>query len=617
MDRLLDDLRTISLAEAGALPLHREPVDLRRARRRRARRAADGRRGPPGRARRGRRRDRSRPTSTRSACARSSSTSSRTRSATRTAGGRVTVEVRSLGADARADGDRHRRGHPADELDRVFDRFHRRSDAGGSGLGLTIVRDLAAAHGGTVEVESDGVPGRGSTFRVRLPRRLLAGAAIRRAGGRRSRRPIRRQAGDQRGEREDRQGQARAGAASAAGSADRRTFGVEAERAAGAAAPVVGGSAAAGDAAGSRRRDGADPAGRRAGVARRSHTACSGTADAAAERGRVGRRRGGRGGRRGRRGLGSSADAGALPATVASVPARSLGSAGAGWPRLPRPARLGRGGAGGGVARRGAAGAEQAARAGQQEARRGRPRRARCRAGRRAGSGARRTRRGGPASPTGGGRRPARGVSRKSRGRAGSRQLGQRGRDRAQVAVERGAVGARGDQRGRLVELGPGGVARGVTRRSAPGRGWRGRAGGACPCPDGGRARAVPTGQRSGAREAAGDEPERRPAPTPEQQERAEATIQPRRRGGRAVAGAASAGLAVTDRRGAATPARPCDRRLAIRRRGAARRRRRPAAEAAGCRGAGRRDARGRVGSWPPDRRVELRAGDGRGGRRR
>ena len=28
MDRLLDDLRTLSLAEAGALPLHREPVDL-------------------------------------------------------------------------------------------------------------------------------------------------------------------------------------------------------------------------------------------------------------------------------------------------------------------------------------------------------------------------------------------------------------------------------------------------------------------------------------------------------------------------------------------------------------------------------------------------------------
>ena len=36
MDRLLDDLRTISLAEAGALPLHREPVDLVGARRARS-----------------------------------------------------------------------------------------------------------------------------------------------------------------------------------------------------------------------------------------------------------------------------------------------------------------------------------------------------------------------------------------------------------------------------------------------------------------------------------------------------------------------------------------------------------------------------------------------------
>ncbi len=54
----------------------------------------------------------------------------------------------------------------------MFDRFHRRSDSGGSGLGLTIVRDLATAHGGSVDVESDGVPGHGSTFRVRVPRRL-------------------------------------------------------------------------------------------------------------------------------------------------------------------------------------------------------------------------------------------------------------------------------------------------------------------------------------------------------------------------------------------------------------------------------------------------------------
>ena len=58
---------------------------------------------------------------------------------------------------------------PAD-LDRVFDRFQRRADSGGSGLGLSIARDLVAAHGGTIRAESDGVPGHGTTLRARLPR---------------------------------------------------------------------------------------------------------------------------------------------------------------------------------------------------------------------------------------------------------------------------------------------------------------------------------------------------------------------------------------------------------------------------------------------------------------
>lgn len=57
---------------------------------------------------------------------------------------------------------------PADH-DRVFDRFVRaeRSGAEGSGLGLTIVRSIAQAHGGTVELDSR--PGIGSTFTMVLP----------------------------------------------------------------------------------------------------------------------------------------------------------------------------------------------------------------------------------------------------------------------------------------------------------------------------------------------------------------------------------------------------------------------------------------------------------------
>ena len=84
-------------------------------------------------------------------------------------GGAVTLEVGTDGGEAillvRDTGE----GIAPDDLPRIFDRFHRRADTGGSGLGLAIVRDLAGAHGGTVTVTSDGVPGRGAAFEVRLP----------------------------------------------------------------------------------------------------------------------------------------------------------------------------------------------------------------------------------------------------------------------------------------------------------------------------------------------------------------------------------------------------------------------------------------------------------------
>ncbi|MBT8193271.1 MAG: HAMP domain-containing histidine kinase, partial [Acidimicrobiia bacterium] len=55
-------------------------------------------------------------------------------------------------------------------LERIFDRFYRApgTDRRGSGIGLTIARSLARAHGGEVEASSGG-PGRGATFTVRLP----------------------------------------------------------------------------------------------------------------------------------------------------------------------------------------------------------------------------------------------------------------------------------------------------------------------------------------------------------------------------------------------------------------------------------------------------------------
>ncbi|MFC6043806.1 ATP-binding protein [Nocardioides hankookensis] len=64
-------------------------------------------------------------------------------------------------------------GIPADEVDQVFGRFFRGSGAleqhiPGTGLGLDIVSSIVAAHGGELSLESE--VGRGSTFRVCLPR---------------------------------------------------------------------------------------------------------------------------------------------------------------------------------------------------------------------------------------------------------------------------------------------------------------------------------------------------------------------------------------------------------------------------------------------------------------
>jgi two-component system OmpR family sensor kinase len=63
-------------------------------------------------------------------------------------------------------------GIPPDQLDQIFERFHRldqsRSrDHGGSGLGLAIARAITEAHGGSIHAESG--PGQGATFRITLP----------------------------------------------------------------------------------------------------------------------------------------------------------------------------------------------------------------------------------------------------------------------------------------------------------------------------------------------------------------------------------------------------------------------------------------------------------------
>jgi two-component system sensor histidine kinase MprB len=81
--------------------------------------------------------------------------------------GGIIVTVRDSGVTVRD----HGPGIPEDELSRVFDRFHRAESARtmpGSGLGLSIVREIAERHDGTATAQN--APDGGAVVGFRLGR---------------------------------------------------------------------------------------------------------------------------------------------------------------------------------------------------------------------------------------------------------------------------------------------------------------------------------------------------------------------------------------------------------------------------------------------------------------
>ena len=88
-------------------------------------------------------------------------------------GGEITLQAQPMEGGVRISVRDTGEGIPAEDLPYIFDRFWRgdrsRSHASGagSGLGLAIARQLVQAHGGTIRVESK--LGRGTTFAVELP----------------------------------------------------------------------------------------------------------------------------------------------------------------------------------------------------------------------------------------------------------------------------------------------------------------------------------------------------------------------------------------------------------------------------------------------------------------
>ena len=167
LSRLVEDLRTLALAESGALQLKKEPTDLALLVRETAaafQTQADAagvtltvETDPdlpwlaldPGRVRQ--------------------VLTNLLANALRYTPACGTVSVRYRQADGRAELDVQDDGPgiPADELPHVFERFYKSTDSGGMGLGLAIAKHLVEAHGGTICAES--APNHGTTMHLTLP----------------------------------------------------------------------------------------------------------------------------------------------------------------------------------------------------------------------------------------------------------------------------------------------------------------------------------------------------------------------------------------------------------------------------------------------------------------
>ena len=169
LSRLIDDLRTLSLAESGALDLHREATDLgllagELAASFRAQAEAAGvslqadlpEDLPPAEID---------PLRIREVLANLTANALhhtprggeiRIMGSLEAGGDRVLLQVGDTGV-----------GIAPEELPHIFDRFYKSADSSGSGLGLAIARNLVVAHGGEIRAESR--LGAGTTVRITLP----------------------------------------------------------------------------------------------------------------------------------------------------------------------------------------------------------------------------------------------------------------------------------------------------------------------------------------------------------------------------------------------------------------------------------------------------------------
>jgi signal transduction histidine kinase len=167
VSRLVEDLRTLSLAESGALALHREAVDVGALVRETVESFAS-QAEPAGvsldaHVSNGLPQVDADPVRTREIL--SNLIANALRYTPR--GGRVTVTAQAEDARVAIDVRDTGAGISPDRIGRIFDRFYKSPESRGAGLGLAIAKQLVEAHGG--EISATSVVGEGTDIRFTLP----------------------------------------------------------------------------------------------------------------------------------------------------------------------------------------------------------------------------------------------------------------------------------------------------------------------------------------------------------------------------------------------------------------------------------------------------------------
>ena len=163
LSRLVEDLRTLALSEAGVLPLQKEPIDIV-ALVRDVSRSFSAKHPSIAAPETGEIVVDADPVRIREVISnlianaiRFTPLEGRIWITAATEGDRVAIVVNDTG-----------RGIAADRLPRLFDRFFKDPESRGSGLGLAIAKGIVTAHGGEIAATSE--PGKGTSIRVTLPR---------------------------------------------------------------------------------------------------------------------------------------------------------------------------------------------------------------------------------------------------------------------------------------------------------------------------------------------------------------------------------------------------------------------------------------------------------------